>query len=106
MLELARIIAGEAPGCPIDAKIAVAKVVYNRRNQGVVEQWSDGWFGNRDPQQIDFAVAVLHSAFPDPSRGAVYLIGPGDKEKMPWLHNSHPTARWKCNGTVLEAYRG
>lgn len=104
-LELARVIAGEAPGCSLGAKLAVAWVADNRVQQGVVNRWRDGWYGDRDPGSADIAVALLWQTFPDPTDGALYLIGPHDKAKMPWLKNMKRSARWKCAGTSLEAYK-
>ena len=34
---------------------------------------------------IDVAVALIWPALPDPTDGAIYLIGPGDRARMPWL---------------------
>lgn len=92
-LELARIIAGEAPGCPIDAKLAVAHVA--SRNSV--------WFGDADPALVDLLVALKWQDWPDPTGHAVYLIGPGDARKMPFL--GPKTGNWQCKGTFLEAHR-
>lgn len=104
-LQLARIIAGEAPGCTMEAKVAVAKVADNRVQQGVVKHWQDGWYGDWDPGSADIVVALLWRSMPDPTSGAIYLIGPHDKAKMPWLKRMKRSAGWKCAGTSLEAYR-
>jgi len=98
-LELARVIAGETPGCPVEAKLAVAHVAANRIEVGI----KGGWFGDADPQPIDTAVARLWDRFPDPTDGALYLIGPGDAVKMPWLRER--TGRWDCSGTWMESWR-
>ena len=103
-LQLARIIAGEAPGCAWEAKLAVAWVAANRVQAGIVQDWDEGWYGDRDPQAADLAVALLWQALPDPTGGALYLIGPGDKARMPWLAGLTRTKRWECPGTQLEAY--
>lgn len=105
VLQLARIIAGEAPGCSMEAKLAVAKVADNRVTQEVVREWRDGWYGDRDPETIDVVVAMLRNTMPDPTGGAVNLIGPHDKAKMPWLETMEMSGRWVCPGTFLEAYR-
>ena len=91
-LALARIIAGEAPGCPIDAKLAVANV--HSRNAV--------WFGDAAPTALDLYVAMHWREYDDPTGGAVYLIHPDDRSRMPWLVER--TAQWTCNGTALEAW--
>ena len=57
-LELARVIAGETPGCPVEAKLAVAHVAANRVEQGIVAYPLEGWFGDADPEPIDLVVAL------------------------------------------------
>lgn len=104
-LQLARVIAGEAPGCPLEAKLAVAWVAANRVQQGVVEEWREGWYGNRDPDPVDLAVALIWPTLPDPTGGATFLVGPGDKARMPWLAGMTRANHWTCSGTHLEAYR-
>jgi hypothetical protein len=104
-LQLARVIAGEAPGCSIDAKLAVAWVADNRVQQRVVEKWREGWYGDRAPQATDLAVALLWPSLPDPTGGATFLVGPGDAPRMPWLAGMTRARRWQCPGTYLEAYR-
>ena len=105
-LQLARVIAGEAPsGCPMAAKAAVARVADNRVQQGVVQEWREGWYGDRDPETIDVVVALLWRSVPDPTSGATNLIGPHDKKLMPWIADMEITNRWECAGTSLEAYR-
>ena len=92
-LALARIIAGEAPGCPVEAKLAVAHV--HSRNAV--------WFGDAEPTAIDIWAAVNWQQHPDPTGGAVYLIHPDDRARMPWLVER--TASWTCEGTALEAWK-
>ena len=95
---LARIIAGEAPGCPIEAKLAVAHV--HSRNEV--------WFGNAEPTALDLYVALHWQDYDDPTGGAAYLIHPTDRwrddgsVRMPWLVER--TAAWTCGGTELEAW--
>lgn len=98
-LLLAAIIAGEAPGCSLEAKIAVGQVHANRITAGI----DGGWFGNDDPEPIDVQAAVVASTYPDLVDGALYMIGPGDRDKMPWL--TERTGRWDCSGTWLESWR-
>ena len=90
---LAAIIAGEAPGCPIEAKYAVAHVA----------QRNNVWYGNAKPTAEDIFVALTWDQVPDPTNGALFLIGPGDAAKMSFL--GERTGRWQCNGTWLESYR-
>ena len=105
ILQLARVIAGEASGCSLEAKLAVAWVASNRVQQGVVQEWREGWYGDRDPEEIDMIVALLWRSFPDPTGGATHLIGPGDRQRMPWLAEMTRSNRWECAGTHLEAYK-
>lgn len=91
-LALAAIIAGEAPGCPVEAKLAVAHVA----------QRNTVWYARAEPTAVDVYVALHWQEHPDPTSGAVFLIGPSDKDKMTGL--GERTARFECNGTWLEAY--
>lgn len=100
-LELARVIAGETPGCPVEAKLAVAHVAANRLEQGVVENLLDGWFGDAEPTATDLAVALWWNSFPDPSDGAIWMIGPGDN--LPW--KTERTGRWECPATSVETWK-
>lgn len=92
-MELARIIAGEAPTCDIDAKLAVAHV-YQRNAV---------WYGSAEPTALDLYVALNWQQYPDPTDGATYLIHPTDRERMPWLVEQ--TGAWTCASTELEAWR-
>ena len=92
-LALAAIIAGEAPGCDLDAKLAVAHV--HTRN--------DVWYARGEPTAADLFVALQWQEYDDPTHGAVFLIGPGDAARMTGL--GERTARFECSGTWLEAYR-
>jgi hypothetical protein len=92
-LALARIIAGEAPGCDITAKLAVAHV--HSRNAV--------WFGDAEPTALDLYVALHWQEYDDPTGGAAYLIHPTDRGRMPWLVEQ--TAAWVCPGTALEAWK-
>jgi len=92
-LALAAIIAGEAPGCSAEAKLAVANV--HSRNAV--------WYGDAQPTALDLYVALNWQNYPDPTHGATYLIHPTDRERMPWL--AERTAQWTCQHTALEAWR-
>lgn len=92
-LALAAIIAGEAPGCSAEAKLAVANV--HSRNAV--------WYGNAQPTALDLYVALNWQQYPDPTHGATYLIHPTDRERMPWLVEQ--TGAWTCASTELEAWR-
>lgn len=93
-MALAWIIAGEAPGCSFEAKLAVAHVA----------QRNPIWYGHSEPTAEDLYAALTWAQYPDPTDGAVYLLGPGDAAKMASL--GERTARFECRGTWLEAYRG
>ena len=60
-LLLARIIAGEAVGCPFEAKVAVAHVYENRIEAKGIE---GGWFGDADPTLTDQLAAHWYASFP------------------------------------------
>lgn len=92
-LALARILAGETPGCPVEAKVAAAHV----HSRNVV------WFGDGEPTATDLAVALVWRSWPDPTDGAGFFVGPGDARRMPWLRER--TGRWVCDGTWVEAWR-
>lgn len=92
VLALARIIAGEAPGCPFDAKLAVAHV--HSRNSV--------WYGDAEPTALDLFVALRWQDYADPTGGAAYLISPSDRSRMPWLVER--TASWQCEATEIEAW--
>lgn len=98
-LELARVLSGETPGCPVDAKVAVAQVYQARIDAQIV----GGWFGWNDPTTTDLAVALTWQAWPDLIHGALYAVGPGDAERMDWL--DVPTGEWECNGTTITIWR-
>lgn len=99
VISLAWIIAGETPGCPLPAKVAAAQVYANRVAVGI----EGGWFGWARPGPLDrLAVAVAGQA-PDLVAGALYFIGPGDAERMPWLRER--TGRWECRATWVESWR-
>ena len=93
-LALAAIIAGEAPGCPFEAKLAVAHVA----------QRNTVWYASEPPTTSDLLAALTFAQYPDPTHGALFLIGPGDAAKMRGL--GERTARFECNGTWLEAWSG
>lgn len=98
-LELARVLAGETPGCGVEAKIAAAHVFANRQEAGIV----GGWFGDGEPTALDVMVALRWQEWPDPTDGALFFLGPGDGERMPWLVRR--TGRWVCPGTWVESWQ-
>jgi len=92
-LALARIIAGETPGCSFEAKLAVAHVA----------QRNAVWYGDAEPGAWDLAAALWWRRYPDPTDGAQFLLGPGDAERLaPWL--GERTGRWVCPGTFVESW--
>lgn len=98
-LELARVMAGEAPGCPV-GQVAVAQVWENRTAAGI----EGGWYGDADPTATDLAVALTWQTWPDMVGGALWLIGPGDHGKMRWLKAR--TAHFDCPGSdFVEAWK-
>ena len=100
VMTLAAILAGETPGCSLEAKIAGAQVAQNRIEAGI----EGGWFGEAEPQAIDVrAVLLARAGWPDLVDGALYFIGPGDAAKMWWLRER--TGRWVCPGTWVESWR-
>lgn len=100
VLVLAAILAGETPGCSLEAKIAGAQVARNRLEAGI----EGGWFAQAEPEPIDVrAVLLARTGWPDLVDGAIYFIGPGDAAKMPWLRER--TGRWMCAGTWVESWR-
>lgn len=92
-------MAGEAPGCPIEAKVAIGHVYNNRIAAGI----DGGWFGDAEPTATDWQIAATFQLWPDPTQGALYAIGPGDASKMPWLRER--TGRWECSGTWIETWQ-
>lgn len=98
-LELARVMAGEAPGCPV-GQVAVAQVWENRTAAGI----EGGWYGDADPTAADLAVALTWQAWPDMVGGALYAIGRGDRERIAalgygdWLDSLTVTGRFWCGG--------
>ncbi len=103
-LAMARVLAGETPGCEIEAKIGVMNVMQNRTAAGI----EGGWFGDAAPTGADVAVAWLgvQGLLPRLAASEIYAIGPGDKAKMAWLWGRSPTMRWVCRGTFIEIYDG
>ena len=99
-IELAYVLAGETPGCPVDAKVAVAQVYHARIDAQIV----GGWFGWDDPTTTDLAVALTWQAWPDLVHGALYAVGPGDADRMPWLDK--PTFYRACDGTTITTWTG
>lgn len=98
-LALARIVAGETPGCSFEAKTAAVQVYLNREAAGI----EGGWFGDADPGADDWLAVQWADEMPDLVDGALFFIGPGDRERMPWLRVR--TGRWQCAGTWVESWR-
>lgn len=98
-LALARIVAGETPGCPFEAKVAAVQVFQNRQAAHI----EGGWFGDGDPGPDDWAAVQWAGEMPDLVDGALFFIGPGDQRRMPWLQER--TGRWVCGGTWVESWR-
>ncbi len=96
---LAFVVAGETPGCPWPAKVALVQVYANRAAAGI----EGGWFGWAEPDAVDVLAAQWGAALPDLVDGALFFIGPGDASRMPWL--SERTGRWVCDGTWVESWR-
>ena len=69
-LALARVIAGETPGCPFEAKLAAAHVA----------QRNDVWYGDAEPGSLDLAAALWWRGWP--------------RMAMRW---ERPTAAWWRN---------
>jgi hypothetical protein len=92
--ELAEIIAGEAPTCPLLAKVAVAQVYHNRIDAGI----QGGWFGRQTPRPIDIAIATHWRYWPDLVDGALYAVSREDVSRMPWLRKL--VLAWDCPGNL------
>ena len=91
-LQLARILAGETPGCPVEAKISAAHVY----------QVNDVWYGDANPQPADIWIAFNWSKTKNPTPGAQYFVSPADVKKMPFLKKM--LREWHCKGTTVRAY--
>ena len=103
VLALARVIAGETPGCQTEAKLAAAHV-WNNRNIANIQ---GGWFGDATPTAADWYAALNFRKHDDPTNGALWFIHPTDRKRMPWLQgpNAERTGAWQCNGTAVESWR-
>ena len=99
LASLAWVVAGETPGCPWPAKVALVQVASNRAEAGI----EGGWFGWAEPGPLDVLAARWGGALPDLVDGALFFIGPGDASRMPWLRER--TGRWVCDGTWVESWR-
>lgn len=97
--ERARIVAGEARGCPFEAKVAAVQVMDNREKEGL----DGGWFASYNPTPEDFLAVLVAKQVPDLVDGAIYFIGPGDLAKFTW--STERTNFWACNGTWVESRR-
>lgn len=97
--DMARVVAGETPGCSFEAKVALVQVASNRAEAGIV----GGWFGDAEPGPLDVAAVTWAAHLPDLVDGALYFIGPGDRDRLWWLEQR--TGRWVCPGTWVESWR-
>lgn len=91
-LELARILAGETPTCPIEAKISAAYV------------WETNkvWYGSGKPTAFDLYVALNYTNHDNPSPGAKFFVSPADVKNMPFLNDM--LDEWICKDTTVRAY--
>ena len=97
--DMARVVAGETPGCSFEAKVAAVQVAMNRAEAGI----DGGWFGDAEPGPLDVMAVLWAPVLPDVVAEALYFIGPGDAGRMPWLRMR--TGRWVCAGTWVESWR-
>jgi hypothetical protein len=97
--DMARVVAGETPGCSFEAKVAAVQVAANRAEAGI----QGGWFGDAEPGPLDVLAVTWADRLPDVVGDALYFIGPGDAGRMPWLRER--TGRWVCAGTWVESWR-
>jgi len=97
--DMARIVAGETPGCSFHAKVAAVQVAANRAEAGI----TGGWFGDAEPGPLDLMAVTWAHRLPDVVGDALYFIGPGDAARMWWLQER--TGRWVCPGTWVESWR-
>lgn len=103
---LASMLAGEAPGCPVQAKIDLAYVAIHREQ----ELGTDGWFALAPASQLAVRVAGLvlaldaagNRAF-DRFPSSYYAISSDDAEsgKLWWLADQEPLVTWECGGGVI-----
>lgn len=101
---LASLIAGEAGNCDLEAKLAVAHVVNNRAQAGII----GGWYGWGAPSEMDLAVAELAPRVADPTRGAVFLFSDADLYTKPVqgiIAGRTLTRRFRCAVGELWAFR-
>jgi len=91
-LELARILAGETPGCPVETKVAAAYV------------WKVNkvWYGDAEPQAIDIWVALNWEEQENPTPDAEFFVHPTDVKRMPFLNKM--LQEWHCKDTTVRAY--
>lgn len=100
---LAHLIAGEAGTCDADGKFAVAHVHANRGGVAV------GWYGDAEPSDLDWEVALTWKSVEDPTQGARYLFSAQDLQ-LPavqrLLEGREQTATFDCaRGLRLTAWR-
>jgi len=100
---LAHLVAGEAGTCGMDGKSAVAHVHATRGAVAV------GWYGNAEPSDLDWEVALTWKGVADPTQGARYLFSAQDLQ-LPavkrLLEGREQTATFDCAGGLqLTAWR-
>lgn len=103
---LASMLAGEAPGCDVQAKIDLAYVAVHR----YTELNTSGWYGFDDPSMVDVRVAGLVlageavglTAF-DRFPNSYYALSTDDVEngRLPWLVGDEPLVSHACGGGVV-----
>lgn len=101
---LASLIAGEAGNCDLTAKLAVAHVVRNRQEAGIL----GGWYGWGVPTELDLAVAELAPKVADPTHGAVFLFSDADiwqPAVKQIIAGRTLTRRFACDRGELWAFR-
>ena len=101
---LASLIAGEAGTCDLEGRLAVAHVVRNRAEAGIV----GGWYGWAIPSELDLAVAELSPKTADPTHGALFLFSDADLHTQPVkdiIAKRTLTRRFSCANGYLWAFR-
>lgn len=91
-LELARILAGETPTCPIEAKISAA----------YVWEVNKVWYAEGEPTALDYYVALNYTKHPNPTPNAKFFVSPADVKNMPFLGDM--LQEWVCIDTTVRAY--
>ena len=103
---LARLIAGEAGTCDIDAKLAIAHVHNNRAQANII----GGWYGDAEPTRIDLLIAKYWALYPDSTEGALFLFSNTDLTNRAVrdiidVMKLQESARFICANSTLHAYK-